>query len=178
MTDSKRNKQELLLEISEKIKLQESAIFFGAGISYNSGLPLVYDLIKYLLNTIDVGDSDAEKILNSNLPFEGFIQTISDEVSVDSILDIFSKGEPNGNHEFIAGLINKGLVKTILTTNFDTLIEQALNNLGLIDGVNFQVYSTENDFEKIDWKSETVKIIKIHGCVSDKKEMAITFDLR
>lgn len=177
MKNLKQNIQELILEISEKIKLKETAIFCGAGISFNSGLPLVNDLIKYILKSLDVEDSDSEKILNSNLPFEGFIQTLTDEVSVDSILDIFLKGEPNVNHELIAGLINKGLVKTILTTNFDILIEKALNNLGLIKGENFQVYSTEKEFEKIDWESDTIKIIKIHGCVSDKKEMAITLKL-
>lgn len=165
------------MEICEKIKFHETAIFCGAGISYNSGLPLANDLIKYVLKTLDVKDSNSKKILNSNLPFESFIQTLTDEVNVDSILDIFLKGEPNINHELIAGLINKGLVKTILTTNFDTLIEKALNNLGLIKGENFRVYSTEKEFEKIDWESDIIKIIKIHGCATDKKEMAITLEL-
>lgn len=177
LKDLKQNLQELILEISDKIKLRETAIFCGAGISYNSGLPLANDLIKYVLKSLDVKDSDSKKILNSNLPFESFIQALTDEVSVDNILDIFLKGEPNINHELIAGLINKGLVKTILTTNFDTLIEKALNNLGLIKGENFRVYSTEKEFEKIDWESDIIKIIKIHGCATDKKEMAITLEL-
>ncbi len=112
--------------------------------------------------------------MNSDLPFESFIQTLADEVNIERILDIFAKGNPNINHKLIAGLIQKGLVKTILTTNFDTLIEKALNNFGLIKETNFQVYSTENEFEKIDWESD---IIKIHGCVSDKEKMAITMEL-
>jgi tetratricopeptide (TPR) repeat protein/NAD-dependent SIR2 family protein deacetylase len=169
--------QELILEISEKIKHQETAIFCGAGISYNSGLPLVNDLVKYVLKSLEVEDLDSEKILNSELPFEGFIQTLTDEVDVDSILDIFLKGEPNVNHDLIAGLIHKGFVRTVLTTNFDILIEKALNSLGLINGKDFQVYSTEDEFDQIEWESDIVKIIKIHGCVSDKKEMAITLEL-
>ena len=169
--------EELILKISEKIKFQETAIFCGAGISFNSGLPLVNDLIKYILNKIDVKDSDAEKILYSNLPFEAFIQTLADEVSVDSILEIFSKGEPNTNHELIAEFVKQGKVKTILTTNFDTLIEKALKKLGLFEGTDFQVYSTEKEFENIDWYDEIIKIIKIHGCITNKKEMAITLEL-
>ncbi|WP_167611747.1 tetratricopeptide repeat protein [Maribellus sediminis] len=177
LKDFKQNTEELILEISEKIKKRETAIFCGAGISYNSGLPLVNDLIKYVLNSFDVEDADSNKILNSDLPFESFIQTLADEVNIEKILDIFAKGSPNINHKLIAGLIQKGLVKTILTTNFDTLIEKSLNILGLIKGVNFQVYSSENEFEKIDWESDTIKIIKIHGCVSDKEKMAITMEL-
>lgn len=177
MTDLTENIEKSILEISEKIKLKETAVFCGAGISYNSGLPLVFDLIQYMLRIMEVSKLDAEKILNSNLPFESFVQTLKDEVSVDNILDIFSKGEPNTNHKFIAGLIKKGLVKTTLTTNFDTLIEKALNDLGLIEGSDFQVYSTESQFQDIDWQSDIVKIIKIHGCVTNKKEMAITLEL-
>jgi len=64
-----------------------------------------------------------------------------------------------------------------LTTNFDTLIEKALNNFGLIKEENFRVYSNEKEFEKIDWESDIIKIIKIHGCATDKKEMAITLEL-
>lgn len=166
-----------ILELSEKIKQQETAIFCGAGISFNSGLPLAADLILYVLDVMKVSNSDAIKILSSNLPFEWFIQTLKDEENVDRILDIFSKGEPNTNHKFIAGLIQKGFVKTILTTNFDTLVEKALIDLGLIDNVDFQVYSTETQFGNIDWENGTVKIIKIHGCITNKSEMAITLEL-
>ena len=169
--------EQLILNISEKIEFQETAIFCGAGISFNSGLPLVNELIKYILSRIDVNDSDTKKILNSNLPFEAFIQTLADEVSVDNILDIFSKGEPNTNHELIAQLVKLGKVKTILTTNFDTLIEQALIKLGLIEGTDFKIYSTEKEFENIDWQNELIKVIKIHGCITNKKEMAITLEL-
>lgn len=169
--------KEQISDVSKMLKLQETAIFCGAGISYNSGLPLAKDLIGYILNVLGVNDSDAEKILCSNLPFESFIQILSDEGSIDSILEIFEKGEPNTNHTLIAELVKLNQVKTILTTNFDMLIEKALIKLGFLEGRDFQVFSTENDFKKIDWNNDIVKIIKIHGSVTDKKEMAITLKL-
>ncbi len=64
-----QNRQELILEISKKIKLQEFAIFCGAGISLNSGLPIVTQFLNYVLESIDVEKVHIEKILNSNLPF-------------------------------------------------------------------------------------------------------------
>lgn len=180
MIDSIQNSLEIkqiISTIAKQIKRKETAIFCGAGISFNSGLPLVTNLTKYILNLFEINDIDAEKILQSNLPFEAFIQTLTDESSVDSILEIFSKGEPNTNHELIAELIKLGLVKTVFTTNFDTLIEKALNNIDFIEGINYQVFSTEKEFESINWQNDVIKIIKIHGSISNKKEMAITLDL-
>lgn len=169
--------EETISSISEQLKLKETAIFCGAGISYNSGLPLVNDLMKYILNTIGVNNVDVDKLLQSSLPFEAFIQTLKDEASVDDILDIFSKGEPNANHELIAELLKRRFIKSVMTTNFDTLIEKALMKIGLTEGLDYQVFSTEKEFENIDWQSNTIKLIKIHGCISNKKEMAITLEL-
>lgn len=180
LTNLNQNKPEIeqmISIVSEKIKLKNASIFCGAGISFNSGLPIVTDLLKYILSILDVNNADANKILQSNLPFEAFIQTLTDEVSVDNILEIFSKGEPNSNHQLIAGLIKLGLVKTVFTTNFDTLIEKSLYKIGLIEGIDYQVFSSENEFKNIDWQSDLIKIIKIHGCISNKKEMAITLEL-
>ena len=85
-------------------------------------------------------------------------------------------GEPNTNHELIAELITKGFVKTILTTNFDLLIENALVSRGFEKGNQFEVYETEEDFGNVKWNTQKVKIIKIHGCVSNQEGMAITLE--
>lgn len=169
--------EEIISLISEKLAVGEISIFCGAGISFNSGLPLANELIKYILTLLKVNSSDAEKILQSNLPFEAFIQTLTEEVGVDEILNIFSKGEPNTNHDLIAQFVKLGYVKNVLTTNFDSLIERALNKIGLVEGINYQVFSNEIEFEKINWKTGNIKIIKIHGCISNQKEMAITLEL-
>jgi len=177
MKKENENFDDIINIITSKIKNQEIAIFCGAGISYNSGLPLVNNLLRYILNVIEVNEIDSEKILQSNLPFEAFIQTLSGESDVNDLLDIFSKGKPNNTHRFIALLIKLGFVKNIITTNFDTLIEQALSEIGFEKENHFDVYSSDKDFEKIDWDYTRIKIIKIHGCISNKDEMEITLDL-
>ena len=166
----------LINKINISISEKSTAIFCGAGISYNSGLPLATDLVKSILEIIDINDNDASAILNSNIPFEFFIETIRNEVSVDEILDVFSKGNPNINHELIAELIKLGFIKTVLTTNFDLLIEKALLCKGLEKGKHFDVFSSEEEFGNINWADNKIKIIKIHGCISNKSEMAITLD--
>lgn len=172
-----QSRQKSITEISKQIKLQECAIFCGAGISLNSGLPIVTQFLNYVLDSINVEKTEIDKILNSNLPFESFIQTIKEESNIDHILDIFSKGEPNTNHLFIAELVKQGNLKNIFTTNFDILIEKAIENKGLVENIDFKVYKSEKDFKNINWNDDKVKIIKIHGCISDKEEMAITLEL-
>ncbi|WP_421870646.1 tetratricopeptide repeat protein [Marinoscillum sp.] len=167
----------LITEIRTSIRSGNSAIFCGAGISYNSGLPLATDLVKKILESIDIKGKDAVPILNSNMPFEFFMETIFKEVSIDEILDIFKMGEPNANHELIAELLKGGFINTVVTTNFDQLIEKALENIGLHRGSHFEVYSSEEEFGSVNWSDQTIKIIKLHGCISKKDEVAITLDL-
>ncbi|TCC88777.1 tetratricopeptide repeat protein [Pedobacter frigiditerrae] len=180
MTASKNdaiNIREIISAIIEKLNLGNTAIFCGAGISFNSGLPLANDLIKYILTLLQVNINDAEKILQSNLPFESFIQTLTEEQDIEDILDIFSKGIPNTNHDLIAQLLKLGHVKTVLTTNFDMLIENALNEIGLVEGNDYQVFSNDVEFGNINWKTDTIRLIKIHGSIANQKEMAITLEL-
>lgn len=167
---------ELIAKVGNTVKQKKLAIFCGAGISYNSGLPLAHDLLRNILSAIGVNENDSATLLDSKLPFEAFIQTLADESNIDDILDIFNNGKPNTNHELIAELIIKGFVNTILTTNFDLLIENALVTKGFENGNHFEVYKTEEDFGNLKWDNQKIKIIKIHGCVSNKEEMAITLE--
>lgn len=151
-------------------KKSNKAIFCGAGISYHSGLPIVNILIEKILKTLQVENAEIQNILNSNIPFEYFMETIRNEVNIDKLIDIYGMGKPNATHYYIAELVKRGEVKNIMTTNFDQLIENAL----LEQEIEFKVFSDEASFNKIEWNSPIVKVIKIHGCFSSKKELAIT----
>lgn len=165
--------EELIYNIANTTSCN-TAIFCGAGVSYHSGLPLVNNLVKKIFEVMQISAADTDIILNSDMPFEAFVETIRNEVSVDEILEIFAKGMPNTTHELIAELVSLGFTKTVMTTNFDSLIENALINKGLQKDKDFNVFSSETAFEKINWSDNSIKIIKIHGCISDKEEMAIT----
>ncbi|HXD93906.1 MAG TPA: SIR2 family protein [Bacteroidia bacterium] len=161
--------------LTEKFRNGNVSVFCGAGISFNSGLPLANTLLQTILLSLGINPIQQQIILNSGLPFESFIQTLADETDVTPLLDLFSLGKPNLNHEFLAELIKAGLIKTVLTTNFDLLLEKALENLGLEKDIDFSIFTTEKEFGAIDWDKKThCRIIKIHGCVSNQDEMAIT----
>ena len=82
--------------------------------------------------------------------------------------------EPNTNHTFLAKLIKLNRLKTIVSTNFDQLIEKALKMEGMIEGKDYDVLYKEEDFEKIDWAQDRVRLIKIHGNIHEKVAMATT----
>lgn len=157
-------------EIFNRDDFGKGAIFCGAGISYHSGLPIVFNLLSKILNALNVDNLEAKIILDSKMPFEYFMETLANEVNIDGILDIYSGGIPNATHHYIASLIKYEQAHTIMTTNFDQLLEKAL----IQQNIDFEVYSDEEAFKRIDWKSDIIKVIKIHGCVSNKKKLGIT----
>lgn len=67
---------------------------------------------------------------------------------------------PSEGHKAIAGLVRRGAVRVIVTTNFDHLIEQALD----AEGVTYQVVSTPAAIEGMEPLAHaTCSVIKLHG---------------
>lgn len=165
-------------EIIKSIRKKEMIIFCGAGISRHSGLPLAKKLCQALLAKLNIETNDAETILNSDLPFEEFIELISTATDISSVLGIFQKGEPNANHIFIARLAKYGFLKIIITTNFDMLIEKALEREGLERDKHYLVYYSEKQFLTGDlqktWWDRRIKVFKLHGSVEDMESIRTT----
>lgn len=168
------NLNKISFEIESAIKSGKTAIFCGAGISFNSGLPIVPNLLTYIFQILGLNNSEADLLKNSSLPFESIMEIILRESTLDEIQEIFLQGQPNSNHTLLAKLANTGYINLICTTNFDLLIERAFEAEGLIKNRNFKVYSSNDEFKNIDWRSAEIKLIKIHGSASSKEEMALT----
>jgi len=161
-------------EITKSIKEKELALFCGAGISKNSGLPLANELKQYILGKLPIAKRDVDEIMNSSLPFEAFMETISENTDISKILEVFQSGEPNTNHILVARLAKNGYLKTVLTTNFDLLIEKALKKEGLKRNKDFEVYYDEEQFSGIDFEDiddKIIRIFKVHGSVEDKESI-------
>jgi tetratricopeptide (TPR) repeat protein len=159
------------------LKLGKLSVFCGAGISYNSGLPVASQFIEAVLKKFELSDHEKKFIHNSGYPFEAFIEILQQECNTDELLKIFGRGDYNTNHLFIAWLIKSKLMRNIITTNFDELIEQACSSLGLTENEDYSVYRTEDSFADINCSSAKVNLIKIHGCASDLKSMAINMEM-
>ncbi len=164
------------MDYSEFINLTGKAIeenklvvFCGAGISRNSGVPLVDEIKKEILTHL-CKEEEISLLLSDKIPFELFMQTLIEHSESEQLLELFEIGEPNTNHFFLAELAKKGKLNCIVTTNFDTLLEKAFD----IRGVAYKVYDTEESFGKIESKSNTTLIIKIHGSIENRLQMAVT----
>lgn len=154
---------------------QQPIIFFGAGISLNSGIPIVHGgedyegLVDNILRHLGVSDDWMQEFVEKGLPFEAFIDDLTIGSEIDLLLDVFDADTPNHAHRFLAQCALKGFTNTFVTTNFDQLLEKALADTG----VPFKVYSGDDDFAQIDWEESKAKVIKLHGSVDRKDELGV-----
>lgn len=160
----------VLNSIQDYIQKSELAIFCGAGISFNSGIPLVFDIKKRILQELGLKNDEISNVLDFPMPFESFMESLINLHKTELLFDIFESTQPNANHYLIAYLAKLGFLKTIITTNFDTLIERALE----LFQVSFTKYYHEDEFQNIPQNSNSIILVKLHGCISDKKNMGIT----
>jgi hypothetical protein len=177
-----------LREISNSAASKRLAIWVGAGISHDppSALPLANELKSFLLSEICQGgslrDFHEQRLLNGKdigetlrtYPLEAFIESLSKNHDILNMMaEVFRSGSPNKNHFLLARLAIEGRVCEILTTNFDLLIERALEQLGCMKGKDFQVYVTETEFLQHDLQCH-IALSKIHGSAHDTESMRIT----
>ncbi len=153
---------------NEILNSNKLTFFCGAGISRDSYIPTVNDTYNYLSKLLTQDSSDAavlEQLLcGHDIPFERVMQLLIENSHSDSFLGIYNLGYPNINHITIAKLAKAGIVENIVTTNFDTLFEKALEAESLIEGVHFKVYYSEDDFElAVKGYGKFIRVIKIHG---------------
>lgn len=146
-------------------KAGNNGIFFGAGMSFNSGIPTVSTIIWNILASLKQ-DKYFSEIIKLDYPFESFMEDVAEYIEISPLLNLFKEGNPNHFHAIVKELFEKKYVSSIMTTNFDLLIEKSC-----ISEIS-NVYKNENDFKRIS-KSQK-NYIKIHGCVSIKKTIRTT----
>jgi tetratricopeptide (TPR) repeat protein len=205
--------EEVLPQIEEVVNLiqeRKLAVLCGAGISINppsnlpSAIAIRKEIIRKLVKDYDNLNKTTRKKLEgrsvdeknkknkchpqqSDFPFEAFIQIVDKHASILSrLLKIFNTGQPNKNHILLANLIKNGYIRELMTTNFDSKIEEALkkssgdrNERGK-EGIAFKVFSKESDFLNL-LKTKRLGgkipvIMKVHGTVEDKESIRATLE--
>ncbi len=150
----------------------------GSGISLDSpsSLPTGYQFTRALIrrlipeeerdNILELMNPKREGMKNSEdfLRFEGFMEILRwFDVNLH-VLDIYiEQTTPNLNHLFLAQMLNLG--HSILTTNFDSLIEYAILESGIPRKQIFPV------IHKQDWEAQPkpndYPVYKLHGSLID-----------
>jgi len=167
-------------------EMEEITFLVGAGISVDApsrqpaGRAMMDAIIDYACD-----ESEIEGIKGiKDLRFEALIEIVRDRLDNDlRIIDFYGLcDKPNLQHFYIADMITRG--QFVLTTNFDFLIEYALQQIGIANEKIVPVI-TRDDFEKYYDPHELIEqkkypLYKIHGSTKniitgdDTREYLIT----
>lgn len=156
---------QFITEYSIELLEGNGAYFIGAGISKPSNLPDWPSLLQPFASKIGISNLHlkdlpliAQYVVNEENGNRGpFINSISKQIR--------KKYSPNEYHEFIV----KTNVKTIWTTNYDNLLENAYSN-HIVD------LKINDDAISRDVPDAQIEIVKMHGCIfnSPRHEIVIT----
>src|SRR5439155_3432549 len=162
------------------VKLAASAVpgenkfvlFAGAGISKDAGLPTSWDLMLETASHLravedEQGAEDLEtwflKSKYAQMPYAELVGTLF-PTSVEQqnfIRDKLRANAPGEAHQLIAQLARQGVIRCVITTNFDGLIEQALESAGL----TVQVIANDDDLNNSEplIQCKSFRVYKPHG---------------
>ena len=144
-------------QIKKSINENSLILFVGAGISANSNLPTWKELIQSFKKELNLPDGDSDDYLRVA---QYYYDTFGKNQYTKKIEEVFfSKGtsKPNELHT----LIEKIAPKHIITTNYDSLLEDQFEN-GLL---KYNVVAEDKD---IPYTSSERYLIKMHGDFSKK----------
>jgi len=102
---------------------------------------------------------------------EAFSDAVVDAYAGDEyfpVLKILDSTQPNANHRTLAELARRGVLRAVVTTNFDTLLEQAFA------GLPFETCITAEDYARVPHDCERPVIYKIHGSVTSTTTLVDT----
>lgn len=178
-------------QLQSLLKTKKPVLFVGAGISISppAGLPDwhglrdwtlgaiadQYDYLKqYLPNLTELEMLDAPS--KRGMTPEVVASTVSS--SVPSYFDSFrllEAGQPNSNHHLVALLAKAGKVQFVVTTNWDRFIELALEH----HNISYTSYRSATEFRMfrlLDDPSDSIHILKLHGCISLPETITATVE--
>ncbi|HVY68634.1 MAG TPA: SIR2 family protein [Verrucomicrobiae bacterium] len=162
------------------------ALLLGSGISRASGIPTGWEIVCDLIRKLaKLEDASAEPD-----PAKWFLQKHGHQPEYGKLLDSLVKTSserqlllhgyfeptkderekglksPTAAHKAIAQLISGGYVRVVITTNFDRLLERALEEIGVTPTV---VSSTDHILGAMPLVHSGPTIIKVHGDYLDTR---------
>jgi tetratricopeptide (TPR) repeat protein len=133
------------------------------------------DGVKDLALTFPGLSEDAESAIRGltldSLAVEAFSDAVVDAYAGEEyfpILKILDSTQPNANHRALAELARQGVLRAVVTTNFDTLLEQAFA------GLPFETCITAEDYARVPRDCDRPVIYKIHGSVTSTTTLVDT----
>ena len=142
-----------------------SIIWIGAGASIAAGYPSAARLVASLKDAAD------DPITSDDFPeaTDQFVQSRGEAALRVLLQREIGGGRPATDfHRALAALAKSGQVHTLITTNYDDLIERTLAD----QGVPYIVQTLEANFEAA--SRNTVRLIKVHGSYQDWSQVILS----
>ena len=164
------------------------SVFLGAGASVQSQIPSAKDLVWQFKRTLYCNENNISEqyfkdiqSLDGKRKIQSFFDSLSDypidgdcreysfyfEKCYSTVLSrrnfiskIVSNKLPSNGYLCLASLMKNGYIKDVFTTNFDSLVESALN---IINPTYRNVTISSSLNPQIDIEDNVYKIIKLHG---------------
>jgi hypothetical protein len=151
-------------------------LFTGAGVSKDAGIPTAWDLILKTAGLLYIAENPNKEI-GSDFDLEKwFIESKYSQMEYSELMELIYPKNPDQqdflkkylndheigeSHKGIAELARRGIIRAIITANFDHYIEKALEERGL----DIQVISTDDDLKNTEplIQCKSVRIYKPHG---------------
>lgn len=152
-------------------------LFAGAGVSKDAGIPTSWDLMQKTASMLYFTEHrEADPKLSISQIDDWFLKSEYAKKEYAELMDLLYPNYPgqqdflkkylNGHklgesHRGIAELARRGIIRAIITTNFDHYIEKALEEKGL----DAQVISNDDDLAKSEplIHCKSIRIYKPHG---------------
>jgi len=163
--------------IVENIRKKETVVFIGSGFSRLAGFPSAQAIASYLSRKLAVDGKRVDFKIADN--FDQVAQLFSVTygrarliAEMEALLRTSPQDEISPSHRLLASLVKHGFVKTIVTTNYDTLIEDACAQ----SGAPISVVAHEAQLHAA--AGDTPVLWKIHGDFAHPELLVLTdYDL-
>jgi hypothetical protein len=179
MTDRRATRVTLDPIVSLSVALAEAprtcAFLLGSGVSRDAGVPTGFQVMRAGLHRLhqletSSGDQIDEDALDTwlletgrtGLTYSDLLALIAPDMAVrrDYLASLFEGVKPGATHEALADLAARDMVRVFITTNFDRLLEHALQ----ARGIEPMVIASDADLAAtVPREHATAVVIKPHG---------------
>lgn len=159
-----------------KIRDQRVVLFLGAGASISAGIPSGYEMAKILYDDIekDIKEGEFKKIIKSeikNLPkfctlYNHFVKDKGKLYS--KVRSLVEKDFSDKELEPYKNIKHIPQIETILTTNYDNLVETIYGK------ENIDVIRSDNDYNLSKHNRDKVKLYKLHSDFNNIDNIILT----
>lgn len=144
----------------------------GAGASLSSGAPSTYEIVTEIVKNLSNRDTRTLTEKDMFQEFYRVLDNLNDDERLRWLQWLCEKVQISDGYRCLAWLVQGGYVQVILTTNFDDLLERALDDTAMMRDADFRLLTVGREKEAQilkemkDFQVPRIKVLKLHGSLA------------